>query len=83
MKDARDMTAAERAEMERQTREIDASAKAATAEIIQFIPKPNPNRQRELEKEAAAILSVAGIPTTETVPFVETTGFTAPEKDSA
>lgn len=42
-----------------------------TAEIIQFVPRPNPDRERRLAEEAAKIL----------VPFVETVGFTAPEKD--
>jgi hypothetical protein len=61
-----------------------------SAEIIQLRDFQNPKdierMQRELEKEAAKILA-------ETVPyggkgidgmvFVETTGFTAPDKDSA
>jgi hypothetical protein len=37
-----------------------------TAEIIQFVPRPNPDRDRKLAEEAAKILQ----------PFVETTGFT-------
>ena len=37
-----------------------------TAEIIQFIPRPNPDRDRKLAEEAAKILA----------PFVETTGYT-------
>jgi hypothetical protein len=37
-----------------------------SAEIIQFVPRPNPDRERKLAEEAAKILT----------PFVETTGFT-------
>ena len=37
-----------------------------TAQIIQFIPRPNPDRDRKLAEEAAKILT----------PFVETTGYT-------
>jgi len=37
-----------------------------TAEIIQFVPRPNPDRERKLAEEAAKILN----------PFVETAGYT-------
>ena len=37
-----------------------------SAEIIQFVPRPNPDRERKLAEEAAKILT----------PFVETVGFT-------
>lgn len=37
-----------------------------SAEIIQFVPRPNPDRERKLAEEAEKILA----------PFVETTGFT-------
>ena len=43
-----------------------------TAQIIQFIPKPNPNREKELERqtmEAAVKMGVAmfGVPNAETI----------------
>ena len=37
-----------------------------SAEIIQFIPRPNPDRERKLAAEAAKIMGA----------FVETEGFT-------
>ncbi len=30
-----------------------------TAEIIQFVPRPNPNREKELERQAIEIMNVA------------------------
>jgi hypothetical protein len=63
-----------------------------SAQIIQFIPRPNPNR-KPLEKQAAEILSqidtasVAGIPTAEMIPYhgagIDGMKFEAPPEDCA
>lgn len=30
-----------------------------SADIIQFVPRPNPNRERELERQAMEIMNIA------------------------
>lgn len=66
-----------------------------SADIIQFVPRPNPNREKELERQAIEIINVAlmAAPTMvgmepviylemDTAPS-EMNPYTAPDKDSA
>lgn len=66
-----------------------------SADIIQFRPKPNPNREKELERQAIEIMNVAlmgepGMVGMEPVIYLEMdtspsemNPYTAPDKDSA
>ncbi len=52
-----------------------------TAQIIQFVPRPDPNREARLQQMAAEAFNAA-FPTWPT-PYTETESYTAPDKDSA
>ena len=56
-----------------------------TAQIIQFVPRPNPNRELLLEQEAVRIMNVAliGPGGIDDLVYETSLGFVAPDKDPA
>lgn len=54
-----------------------------SADVIQFVPRPNPNREASLLAQATNLVDFINGLTAKDVPYTETESYSAPDGDCA